>query len=54
MALKEIAANRGFVDFVFSVQAPWHRKRVCRVPNGEAFLDAGERLEALFLEEDSN
>lgn len=54
MSLKEIPTNRSFIDFVFSVQAPWHRKRIGCISNRKAFLNGGERVEALFLEEGSD
>lgn len=54
MAFKEIAADRGFVDFVFAVEAPGHGEGVCGVWYSEAGVGAAKGLEALFLEDDTD
>lgn len=54
VAFKEIAPDRGFVDFVFAVEAPGHGKGVCGVGDGEAGVGAAKGLEALFFEDDAD
>lgn len=49
MAFEEISADRGFVNFVFAVEAPGHGEGVCGVWYSEAGMGAAKGLEASFL-----
>lgn len=52
VAFEKIAAYRGFVVFVFAVEAPGHGEGVCGVWYSEAGVGAAKSLEASFLEDD--
>lgn len=53
VAFEEVAADRGFVDFVFAVEAPGHGEGVCSVGDGQAGVGTDENLETSFFEEDA-
>lgn len=51
MAFEKIALNRRTVDFILSVQAPWHRQWIGSLWYGETSCGLGKDVEFVLAKE---